>query len=452
MLYILPVIVLALVGLGLFASLLFRKVVDTDKVHVVQRNDSTTVYGPGLPAGNSYYAFPAWFPVIGTSVRVLPLGNIAINLDAYEAYDKGKVKFMVDVTSFVRIDKSKASVAASRIVDVETFIEQLTEVVQSTIRTTLAQMPVLDIMEQRNELGEKFTEQVADALSEWGATFVKNIELMDIRDAEGSKVISNIQAKKTSEIDRESRIVVAENQKAAEIAEIKAKKEADLADQQALEEVGKRTAAQEQQVGIAKEQSKQLVQEQAKLTAEKRMEVQRVEETEAAKIAKQVQITKAEEEAEERVIRAEAQKQADEQIAEGKRLAELKRAEAIAEVGKREAEVIKAKKEAEVSDQIALVTEIGESPDYMEHLENIEEIKANRDVGTEHAQALANADMKLISTDGKPTSLLDMVGPKGGALVSAALEAGGFDLGKIVNSFKPSTKPTVEVETAENPK
>lgn len=51
-------------------------------------------------------------------------------------------------------------------------------------------------MTQRSVYGEEFTKEVNDNLKEWGIVPVKSIELMDVRDKMGEKVISNIMEKK----------------------------------------------------------------------------------------------------------------------------------------------------------------------------------------------------------------------------------------------------------------
>ena len=51
---------------------------------------------------------------------------------------------------------------------------------------------------------------------------------MDIQDSQNSKVIQMIKDKKSSTIEKDSRVEIAENKKLAEIAEIEARKEADM--------------------------------------------------------------------------------------------------------------------------------------------------------------------------------------------------------------------------------
>lgn len=72
-------------------------------VHIVQSNKKTTSYGTGKESGNVYYKWPSWFPVIGVTRIIFPVNNFNINLDSYEAYDKDRLPFILDVTAFFRI-------------------------------------------------------------------------------------------------------------------------------------------------------------------------------------------------------------------------------------------------------------------------------------------------------------------------------------------------------------
>ena len=163
-----------------------------------------------------------------------------MNLTAYEAYDIGRVPFVVDVVAFFRI--SDTNVAASRISTYEELLDQLKFIMQGAVRSILASNEIESIMQSRATFGEAFTKEVAEQLKHWGVEPVKNMELMDIRDSKDTNVIKNIMKKKESKIDMESRTAVAKNQQDANIAEIEAQRETELKKQLAQETVGLRTA------------------------------------------------------------------------------------------------------------------------------------------------------------------------------------------------------------------
>ena len=216
-------IVLAII-LVIFIIWIFslRRVVPTNEVHIVRRGRKTQVYGTPengneaqakLFCGNCYYQFPTSFPIFGVSVTVMPLSIFGIDINDYEAFDKDRVPFVVDIQSFFRI--SDYEVAASRISKTDELRKQLLSIVQGAVRSILAKDYLNEIMGERSKYGQQFTNEVKDELRSWGVETVKNIELMDVRDAKGEEVISNIMKKKKSEIEKESRIAVAENNQRA---------------------------------------------------------------------------------------------------------------------------------------------------------------------------------------------------------------------------------------------
>lgn len=471
-----------------------RRVVKPSEVHVVRRTKSTEIYGQpnsdlgkDETAGNVYYEIPIWMPIWGVEVQVLPLSNFSVNLEDYEAYDKDKLPFVVDVTAFFRIADYRQ--AASRIEDNETLESHLTSIVQSAVRSILANDTLDQIMTQRSIYGEKFTEEVIENLKEWGIVPVKSIELMDVRDKEGEKVISNIMEKKKSCIDMESRKEVAKNRQEAREAEIAAEKAIAIKEQEKAEEVGKRTADQEKAVGIAQEKSKQEIAEQKKITQEKDMDVIQVKTVRQAEIDKQEVIIKANAgkdkqriDAEAGVIVAGQQKEAQKIEAEAKVLVaeqnekaathdaqaayvkKTKEAEANLVATKKEAEGIEAKgaaeataKEklgnAEVAPQIELAKEIGNNEGYQKYLIEIRKVDAIKEVGVEQAKNLGNADIKIIANAGGNlneglNSVMELFSAKGGQSLGAMLEAlAGSEAGQQILNKVIKKKDADDVNT-----
>ncbi len=435
-----------------------RRVVKPSEVHVVRESKNTLIYGnlknittadgkiiePEETSGNVYYEIPQWFPIWGVEVQILPLSNFSVDLQGYEAYDKDKLPFEVDITAFFRIADYRQ--AASRIEDSHTLQKHLTKIVQSAVRSILANDTLDEIMTKRSVYGEQFTTEVSDHLKEWGVVPVKSIELMDVRDKDGEKVISNIMEKKKSFIDMESRKEVAKNNKEAREAEIDALQSIAMKEEEKEETVGKRRAEREKAVGIAKEQSSQEVKEQQRATKEKEMEVIKVANVRQAEIDRETITIKAEAdkqkahiEAEAKVVVANEDKKAAEHRAEADFIVKTKEAEAnlvadkkLAEgteaKGRAEAEVKKSIGLAEVEPQISLAKEIGENTGYQEYLVRIETIKAEQAVGVEQAKNLGNAQIKIIANAGGNVqegvkSVAEIFSAKGGQSLGAMVEA-----------------------------
>lgn len=406
-------VILVIIGGGILLSMFFRKVVDRNMVHIVQGTNKTHYYGQEED-GNSYYNWPRWVPFIGVTVMKLPISNFDLSLRDYDAYDMDRVPFMVDVTAFYRIVNPE--MASERVSNMDELNEQLDKITQGAVRTVLASAVIDTVMTQRAEFGDKFTTEVSSQLAEWGVDVVKPMELMDVRDDNGSNVIANIMAKKSSHIEMESRLEVAKNHKLSETAEIEAKRAIDVSSQEAEQKVGEKTAEKDKIVGIANQLAQQEILTAEKVTKEKDMEVKRVE------LVKQAEITR-----DEQVVAAEQEKRTTVIIAEGQLTAQQREADGIEAVGNANASAEKAMQLAPVEAQIVLAQEIGENEGYQEYLVSIEAISAQKTVGVQQATALQNADVKVISNIGNPTEgtskVMDLFTSKGGTNISSMLEA-----------------------------
>jgi len=446
-----------LVGFGIGFSLLvaiilakaFRTVVEPNEVHIVQGSKTTTTYGKTPEAdandadedhtvsvNNSYYAWPSWWPRIGVQVRILPLSVFDQKLTNYEAYDIGKVPFVVDVVAFFRI--SNPAIAAKRTKDETELQCQLESILQGATRTILAKHEIEDIMMERSTFGKMFTVETETQLQAWGVSNVKNIELMDIRDGKDSGVVSDIMAKKESVINRESRVVIADNTKQAETAEIEARQIVEVREQEALQLIGERTAEKDKLVGVANEVAQQEIKEQARTTAEKDMAVKLVENVRGAEINRDVQVVKADEDRQTFIIRAEGDKQKDIITAEGEKqqtvlvaegilVQQVKAAEGILAVGSSEAEAQRLLEMARVTPELEMAREIGENAGYQGYLVKIRDVQKDETVGVENAKALQDAGIKMIVNSGDAPSgldsILDVFSANGGTQLAAMAEA-----------------------------
>ncbi len=357
--------------------------------------------------------------------------------------------FVVDIVAFFRINDS--NIAAQRVESFRELQTQLLAIIQGAVRTILASHDIDRIMLERSIYGEQFTDAVKDQLTSWGVVPVKNIELMDIRDAENNKVVHNIMEKKKSLIEMDSRIEVAENMKRAEIAEIEAKRETDVQEQRAQQIVGQTTADKVKAVGIANEHANQEIKEQQRTTKEKEMAVIQVQQVRQADITREANLVKADENKLSTII-----------IAEGQLEQTKKESEGIAIEGTARAEAEKLMQLAPVEAQIVLAQEIGQNEGYQSYLIAIETVAANKDVGIEQAKALTAADVKVIANTGEPvegmSNVMDLFSAKGGTNVSAMLEGlaqsdqgqkmlSKFGLEQSKKKTKPATKPAAKPNT-----
>ncbi len=453
--------VIGIAGVGIVATIVIitilalRRIVPTNQVHIVQRNNKTVSYGKDTANGNVYYEIPSWVPKFGVVVSKLPATIIDISLNHYEAYDKDRLPFVVDVKAFFRI--TDFAIAASRIPTLAELYDQLTSIVQGAVRSILAKEYLEDIMSKRSEYGELFSKEVEPQLKEWGVMSVKNIELMDIKDAGGEEVISNIMMKKKSAIEMERRVEVAKNTKTAQESEIIAKQEIELKKQDADREVGLRAAAVQQEVGIAQEKQRQEVQAQAKITAEKEMEVKEVNEVRSAEIAKRAAMVKAEQEKEvtiiqvntaevaantekkikvvhaeaekaEQILKAEAEKEQVELKADADLKAATNAAKGIKLKGESEASAKELMEKAQIAGQIELFNKVNKDEQYQQFIIEQRKVEAMERVGIEQAKNLENADIKIFANG---NSVQDGVQKAAGLLSSNT----GFNIGEMLEAL-----------------
>lgn len=401
--------IVALIVVAFILAALYRTVVPTNMVHIVNSSSGRRVYGKDSEHGNTYYSFPSWIPKIGVSVTEFPISNFGVDLKDYAAYDNKRLRFKVDIQAFFVMED--ADIVSQRVSDFTELKQHLRQIVSGAVRTVCAGRPIEEILSLRSVLSGDFNAQVIEQLRDWGVKPVNSIEFMNIQDAEGSKVISDIQKKEESRIDRDSRVVQAENAQQAQTKEIETQRQIELQRQEAEQQVGTRTAEKNQAIGIAQEQSKQAVAEQAKVTTERNMEVRQVEETRRAEIDKSVAITLANQTKETQVINAEADKQKqvleseaklkqDQLQAEGVLAIQRANAEGIKAVGEANAESEKLNQLASVTAQTTLAEKIGENKSYQDYLISVKQIEVNGEVGKAQAVALENADIQIIAGPG----------------------------------------------------
>jgi len=425
------------IATGIFLSIVFRRVVQTNEVHIVQSAKKTISYGKDTGNGNSYYEWPSWVPLIGITKVKLPTSVFDLNLEAYEAYDKGRVPFVFDVKAFFRI--SDSNLAAQRIYSTAELLEQLKAIVQGSVRVILSTNEIQEILQGRATFGEQFTAEVKEQLANWGVSTVKNIELMDIRDSKDSSVIKNIMEKKKSYIEMESRTEVAKNMQIAQVAEIEAKREVRVKEQIANQSIGLKTIEVEKDLALNTENKLQEIKEQQKLTKTKEMEVIKVEEVKKAEIEKEVTIVKATQDSEAIIIKSQGE-------LESTKL----QSQAIKIEGEAKAEAEKLIQLAPVQAQISLAQEIGSNESYQKYLITIKQIEAGQAIGLEQAKALMQSEIKIIANANNPTEgltkVMDLFTSNGGTQIGAMLEglsnsdSGKAFLDKILNKKDKSTQ------------
>lgn len=433
----------------------WRVVVPTNYVHIVQSSKKTTSYGVSKPGGNTYYKVPAFIPKFGVNVSVFPVSNFQIYLKDFDAFDIGRVPFLVDIMAFFHISNSDK--AAERVANFEELQKQLIGIVQGAVRSILANAKIEDILGERALFGQKFTEAVSTQLAAWGVETVKALELMDMRDAKTSQVIHNIQLIKESDIERDSRTKVAKNTQMSKTAEIEATQAVGIAEQVAAEQVGIRTAEKDEQVGIRQQQAQQRVAEESKNTATANMEVTRVNSVKQAEITRDVEVVKADQIKQVNVKNAEGEGQAASAKAAGVLEATKFAAEGITAEGVAKAKAAELLALVPVTAQAELAKATADNKDYVEYLVRIRGVEKEERVGIAQAEALKNAKIQIVATPGSNNGVFSAGGGVNlGAMLAglAATESGKAVLDKlgivVPDTAKPANDGTGDLKSVKN--
>lgn len=178
------VLISVLAVFAIILAILYRKVVSTNMVHIVQRGRTTIPYGTGLEGGNVYYRWPSWIPKFGVTVIELPVSNFDLLLGGYEAYDADRIPFMVDVTAFFRI--ADTALAAQRVASIGELQARLRQIVRGAVRKVLAGDKIDNITLEHSKFGEALTAEVVEQLKQWGVEPVKPMKLVDIQYGHGT--------------------------------------------------------------------------------------------------------------------------------------------------------------------------------------------------------------------------------------------------------------------------
>jgi flotillin len=436
-----------LIGLAVLAiaapfliAWMWRVVVPTNMVHIVNVAKSQKVYGRNYPAGNAYFRFPEWFPFVGVSVTQFETSNFQIKLENKEVNAFNNVPILISTQSvFVLKD---AKIVAEKVASDKVMKDSLTDIVISSLRTVCNKYTIEELLAKRKEISSDFSEEVNKNTNEWGLVAVNELHITSIEDGSNSRAIADIREKEKSRINCESRLVQAAREREAKMAEIEAQRQVDLAEQEALQQVATRTAEKEKAIGIAQELTKQEIAEQIRITTERDMEVKAVQDNKAAEIAKTVaetnakaakavEITNAEAEKEKQALEADAQLIFDQKQAEGIKAKEFANAESIAKVGAAKATAEKEMQLASVTAQVTLAEKVGDNKAYQDYLVRKDQVVANKEVGIAQAAALEKANINIVGGSGSNAGMM---------LASALNGFGSTELGqKVINTVTKSS-------------
>jgi flotillin len=287
-------------------------VVPFNEVHVVSRRQKVTQYD-----GKGRYTF---FKLIHGRT-IIPKFVLDIEPPLIKLHDQDKLPFGVEISVKVQVtDPPKAASTLTRI-DHPTISKVVEDTVMSASRSIAMERNILDIMKEREEIENAIYNMVSEALNKLGLSPII-FDIKNIRDIEGSDVISSLERVKIAELRKNARISEAKQNSEATVIEVEKRKDNLVKAENMKQE--------EEQARLDRER---LVAEQDLLVEERRLQIKEQNEQRIAEMQKKKQMVLAEADAE--AVKLKAKAEADsirmklEAEADGIRLKGLAEAEAI---------------------------------------------------------------------------------------------------------------------------
>jgi len=370
-----------------------RRVVPRDAAHVVIKRKRVTVFS-GTPDvegyfGTTYYFFPSWVPVLGMDVTEVPLSVVELSVPEMVTFAARNARFTLTASVFVRVTDPLRAAQRWPGRSVVSFIDGVKELMENAIRNTTTAFAAEDIIEKKDEIASKLQHALASDMSEYGC-IITNVGIVDITDAPGNTVISDIARKREAEINSESRQIVAIKEREARTVEAENRQGAEMKEASADEAIGVRQREKERTIFVSQQE-----------VAEAEMTVERTRQVRLAEIERDAAIERAQGDRQAVILRREAE------------------AEGIRSVGLADAEVVRQKGLAEAE---AIAKRIEALNNLREEGQTFRSIEKEERVGLELAKALQQASLKLIST-GEVSSFLDLFSAEGGAKLGGMIAA-----------------------------
>ncbi len=339
---------------------------------------------------------------------IIPKFVLDIEPPLIKLHDVDKLPFGVEVSVKVQVtDPPKAAQTLTRI-DHSTISKIVEDTVMSAARSIAMERNILNIMKEREDIENAIYNMVSEALNKLGLSPII-FDIKNIRDIEGSDVISSLERVKIAELRKNARISEAKHNSEATVIEVEKRKDNLVKAENMKQE--------EEQARLNRER---LVAEQDLLVEERRLQIKEQNEQRIAEMQKKKQMTLAEAAAE--AVKLKAQAEADsirmklEAEADGIRLKGLAEAEAI----QKKAEAMR--EYNDVSSQMKMIEILA---------------KAQVDAGAQVAKAIG-ANNKIMYLPMNGDGMFSGILPRMDALLQSNIIQDGIS--EVVEGLKGATK------------
>ncbi|MCW6160244.1 MAG: hypothetical protein LVQ95_04115 [Candidatus Micrarchaeales archaeon] len=420
------------------------------------------------------------YPSYGKYTRIerIPLENLRVEVGSIKLNDSKMAEFQCDVVCFVHINDPMLAAERTNIskgkvkyedrnrpgtVSESQLAADFRAILEAVCRTTATQQTILEIYKDRQKLQQSIAKQVEEVFPLWGLELT-DLEIQNIKDVPNSSIIHDIERKIEAEIKADAEVKVAEEDRRARVVKAEQNREAELAEYAAQETAGKREIEKDQVLGIAEQLKSKEIQVKTLEANQQLIEAKRKLDVGNADINKQVTVTNAEAQKQKTILNAEAENRQTILSAEAVKAQTILRAEATKQqlelegagegakakaigegegakartIGEGEAAAIKAKKvaDAEGTERLAVAQkQYGEAqgPQALE----AKRLDMMRDVLMSYASAggkiAENAHISVISGDSHELMNGGLLfgklgfGPKEGAAMAQFAQAMGLD-------------------------
>jgi flotillin len=390
--------------------------------------------------GTSYAGSAYWKIPIVQVVVTIPLENMQISIEGIPLRDMNMAKFLGDVVAWLNItDPLMASERVGQKVSMDEINQDVRNAVQAVCRNESMYSSIIDILKNRKDFSERVEKAVNTELVNWGMVVIE-LEVIHFTDAQGYTVIHDLEERQATQINTETRKIVAGQIKEANIIETTANKDSESA--KAQNEQLFRTAQIVKDEAIAKREQEK---NKAIAIAQKDANTEAVNQERAYKVgmadvAKDALVAQATGEAEANFKKGEASARIDR--TKGEYEATIKQA-----VGTAEANIIFAKGEADAK---ATNLRADALKKYNDAGIGLEVIKATVAIKTVQAEqwgvAMSKAAIKVYS--GADNGLLNPSTGFGAGTMAEVAKEMGLDLNEILKNVAKGTLPVVNANDA----
>ncbi len=405
------------IGIAVVIVLLFvffiscYTVIGPNEAHVIVfmgqgRKIKSPIQQDGVDGKTSYFYIPFLMKRF-----VMPLTNVKLDIPSIPLNDNQMAPFECDVITWLHIEDP---VKAAERLDFNSgnvfgsLHNDLTAIVQAIARAAAMKQEILDIMRDRATFSKGVTSEVDPVLQSWGVQLV-NLEVNDIRDSGGSKVISNYESMRMAQVQSLARIQVAQREREAVEAEQENRQKAEIAKANSEKTFTASQIDRDTTIGIKNQEKEQQVAKAAAITNAEKVSALRVMTVGQANVTKEAAIAQAEGESE--AIRIKGEKEAAVVTLKGEAQGNAIKAIGIAEAAAKDA----------MAEALKKFTDAGIS---------LEKIKANVQIqqafAAAYGQIASNAEIKVVT------------GGRGGNILGLPMNAEtGADLGQMIEALGP---------------